>query len=163
MTLSIRNPDQLVAAIPHMLGFKPRESIVFVPMRSDLPVARVDLPTTSRDNELVWHSIRDGLTRYAHPGAAVGIVCFAADRQLAGRVGREFAGRLDTIGIDTLVLLWTDETRWADLATGDTGLQTDAARERIAAITVLSGRAQPAPSRESSATPKPTFRTSSPR
>jgi hypothetical protein len=64
-------------------------------------------------------------------------------------VGREFAERLDTIGIATHLLLWADETRWADLVTGDMGLQTDAARERIAAITVLGGRSQPATSRDS--------------
>ena len=149
MTLSIHSPDELVAAIPHLLRFKPQESIVFVPMRSDLPVARVDMPTTPRDQELVWRSIRDGLTRYAQPGAAVGIVCFTADRQQADLVGREFAERLDTIGIDTHLLLWADETRWADLVTGDMGLQTDAARDRVAAMTVLSGRPQPAASRDS--------------
>lgn len=87
MTLSVRNPDELVAAIPHLLGFKPHESIVFVPMRSDLPVARVDLPTTPRDRELVRRSIRDGLTRYAKPGSSVGIVCITADRQKAKEVG----------------------------------------------------------------------------
>lgn len=149
MALSVQNPDELIAAIPHLLDFKPQESIVFVPMRSDLPVARVDLPTTPRDRELVWRSIRDGLTRYAQPGAAVGIVCFTADRQQADLVGREFAERLDTIGIATHLLLWADETRWADLVTGDMGLQTDAARERIAAMTVLDGRPQPAASRGS--------------
>ena len=149
MTLSVRNPDELVAAIPHLLGFRPQESIVFVPMRSDLPVARVDLPTKPRDRELVWPSIRDGLTRYAKPGSSVGIVCITADRQMAEEVGHEFAARLDTIGIDTRVLLWADETRWADLATGDMGLQTDAARERIAARSVLGGRTQPAASRDS--------------
>jgi hypothetical protein len=149
MTLSIHSPDELVAAIPHLLGFKPEESIVFVPMRPDLPVARVDIPTTPRDQELVWRSIRDGLTRYAQPGAAVGIVCFTADRQQAKLVGREFAERLDTIDIDTHLLLWADETRWADLATGDMGLQTEAARERVAAMTVLGGRPQPATSRDS--------------
>jgi hypothetical protein len=149
MTLSVHSPDELVAALPHLLRFKPQESIVFVPMRSDLPVARVDMPTTPRDQELVWRSIRDGLTRYAQPGAAVGIVCFTADRQQADLVGREFAERLDTIGIDTHLLLWADETRWADLVTGDMGLQTDAARDRVAAMTVLSGRPQPAASRDS--------------
>lgn len=152
MTLSVQNPDELVAAIPHLLRFKPQESIVFVPIRSDLPVARVDIPTTPRDQELVWQSIRDGLTRYAQPGAAVGIVCFTADRQQADLVGREFAKRLDTIGIDTHLLLWADETRWADLVTGDMGFQTDAARDRVAAMTVLGGRPQPAVSRDSLAT-----------
>lgn len=149
MTVPIKNPDELVAVIPHMLGFKPEESIVFVPMRSDLPTARVDIPTTPRDQALVWQAIRDGLTRYAQPGAAVGIICFTADRHHADVVGREFAERLDTLGIDTHVLLWADETRWADLVTGDMGLQTDAARERVAAMTVLGGRTQPAASRGS--------------
>lgn len=149
MTLSIRSPDELVAVIPHMLRFKPQESVVLVPMRSDLPVARVDIPTTPREKELVWRSIRDGLTRYAWPGAAVGIVCFTADRQQADLVGREFAERLDTIGIDTRLLLWADETRWADLVTGDMGLQTDVARERVAAMMVFGGSSQPAASRDS--------------
>jgi hypothetical protein len=148
MRLSIHSPDELVAVIPHMLRFKPHESIVFVPLGSDLPTARIDLPTTERDRELAWRSIRDGLTRYALPGAAVGIVCFTADRQQADLVGREFAERLDSIGIETHLLLWADETRWADLVTGDMGLQTDAARERVAAMTVLGGRPQPAASRD---------------
>ena len=63
MTLSIHSPDELIAVIPHMLGFQPEESIVFLPMGSDLPVARVDIPTTARDQDLVWRSIRDGLTQ----------------------------------------------------------------------------------------------------
>jgi hypothetical protein len=28
MTLSVQNPDELIAAIPHLLGFRPQESIV---------------------------------------------------------------------------------------------------------------------------------------
>ncbi|WP_420914161.1 DUF4192 family protein [Arsenicicoccus piscis] len=43
MTLSIHSPDELVAALPHLLGFTPEESIVFVPLRPDLPLARIDL------------------------------------------------------------------------------------------------------------------------
>lgn len=149
MTIPIKNPDELVAVIPHMLGFKPQESIVFVPMGSNLPTARLDIPTTPRDQAQAWRSIRDGLSRYARPGSAVGIVCFAADRQQADLIGREFAERLDIIGIETHLLLWADETRWADLVTGDMGLQTEAARERVAAMTVLAGRPQPAASRDS--------------
>ena len=149
MTLSVRSPDELIAVIPHMLGFQPEESLVFVPMGSDLPVARVDIPITPRDQELVWQSIRDGLRRYAQPSAAVGIVCFTAERATADLVVHEFADRLDTIGIDTRVRLWADETLWSDLDSGYMGLQTEAARERVAALTVLGGRAQPPVSRES--------------
>jgi hypothetical protein len=149
MSLSIHSPDELIAAIPHLLGFKPQESIVLIPIRSDLPTARIDLPTTPRAQELAWSAIREGMSRYARPGAAVGIVCFTTDRQRADLAGREFAERLDTIGIDTHLLLWADETRWADLATGGMGLQTDVARERVATMTVLAGRPQPAATRDS--------------
>lgn len=149
MSLSVHSPDELIAAIPHLLGFKPQESIVLMPIRSDLPTARIDLPTTPRAQELAWRAIREGMSRYARPGAAVGIVCFTTDRQQADHVGREFADRLDTIGIDTHLLLWADETRWADLLTGDMGLQTDAARKRVATMTVLAGRPQPASTRDS--------------
>ena len=133
MALSVRSPDELVAAIPHLLGFKPKESLVFLPIRSDLPAARVDMPTTARDRDTVWHSISSAFIRYAEPGASVGIVCITDDRALAEAVGPQFAARLDAIGIDTRLLVWADETRWADLDTGDMGLQTDDARERIAA------------------------------
>jgi hypothetical protein len=149
MSLSVHSPDELIAAIPHMLGFKPQKSIVLVPIRSDLPTARIDLPATPRAEELAWSSIRKGMVRYARPGAGVGIVCFTHNRQQADLVGREFVERLDTIGIDTHLLLWADETRWADLVTGDMGLQTDAARERVATMTVLAGRPQPASTRDS--------------
>ena len=149
MSLSVHSPDELIAAIPHMLGFKPQESIVLIPIRSDLPTARIDLPTTPRAQELAWRAIREGMSRYARPGAAVGIVCFTTDRQRADVVGREFAERLDTIGVDTHLLLWADDTCWADLATGVMGLQTDDARDRVATMTVLAGRPQPASTRDS--------------
>lgn len=106
MTLAVQNPDELIAVIPHLLGFDPEESIVFLPMRSDLPVARVDLPTTARDRDFVWNSIRDAFSRYAQPGTSVGIVCITADRAMAEEIGPEFAARLDSIGIDTRLVVW---------------------------------------------------------
>ncbi|TIC85591.1 DUF4192 family protein [Nocardioides sp. GY 10127] len=149
MTLSVRSPDELIAVIPHLLGFKPEESLVFLPMSSELPAARVNLPTTPYDREVVWSSIRDAYSRHAQPGSSLAIVCLTADRETATDVGHEFGARFDSIGIDTRVMLWADGTRWADLDTDDMGLQTEDARERIAAATVLTGRAQPTTSRDS--------------
>lgn len=148
MTLSVRSPDELIAVIPHLLGFKPEESLVLLPMSSELPAARVDLPTTPHDREVVWSSIRDVYGRHAQPGSSLAIVCLTADREKATDVGHEFAARFDSIGINTRVMLWADDTRWADLDTGDMGLQTEAARERMAAATVLHGRAQPVATRD---------------
>lgn len=120
-----------------------------MPMGSELPVARVDLPTTPRDREVVWRSIRNAYGRYAQPGSSIAIVCFTADREKATEVGQNFGARFETVGIDTRIMLWADDTRWADLDTGDMGLQTEAARERVATATVLTGRAQPAANRDS--------------
>jgi len=65
MKLSVHSPDELVAAPPHLLGFKPEESVVFVPMRADLPIARIDLPTTPRDRDAAWEAIRAPFTSVA--------------------------------------------------------------------------------------------------
>lgn len=111
MTLSIHSPGELVAVIPHLLGFKPEESIVFLPMGSDLPSARVDLPSKGRDRELVWRSLRDAFSRYAQPGSSVAVVCLTADRDEATIVGHDLAARMRSIGINTPVTLWADETR----------------------------------------------------
>ncbi|MFT3872670.1 MAG: hypothetical protein QM714_08495 [Nocardioides sp.] len=67
---------------------------MFLPMGSDLPVARVDLPTTTRDRELVWRSIRDAYGRYSQPGSSLAIVCLTADREMATDVSHEFAERV---------------------------------------------------------------------
>lgn len=152
MKIVVQTPDELIAALPHLLGFKPAESIVFVPMRSDLPVARVDLPTTPTDRELVWRSLHDAFSRYGGSRASFGIVCMTDDRTYADVVSREFAVRLDSIGIGTQMRLWASDSHWGDLNSGESGRQTESARERVAAMTVLAGQAQPAASRGSLAT-----------
>ena len=148
MTLSIHSPDELIAAVPHLLGFKAEESIVFVPLRPDLRLARVDLPSTANQCAEVWDAIRGAFGRYAQPGASVAIVCMTHERQAADLVGHDFATRLASIGIDTPLLLSADATRWYDLDSGDSGLQTEAARDELAATTVLAGRAQPVSNRD---------------
>lgn len=148
MRLSIHSPDELIAALPYVLGFKPEESLVFVPMRSDLPVARIDLPVTPQDRELTWDSIGAVFSRHARPGASVGIVCVSADSQHADLISQDFATRLDTIGIDTRLRVWADDSNWIDLESGNSGVQSEAVHERIEAVAVLGGRARPAPSRE---------------
>lgn len=148
MSLSIHSPDELIAAVPHLLGFNAEESIVFVPLRADLPLARVDLPTTASQRDEVWDAIRGAFGRYAQPGASVAIVCMTQDRQAAELVGHDFAVRLAGIGIGTPLKLSADATNWYDLDSGDSGLQTESARDQLAATTVLAGRAQPVTSRD---------------
>ena len=51
MDLVVQSPDELLAAVPHVLGFKPEESIVLVHFRHGLPITRVDLPRTAADRK----------------------------------------------------------------------------------------------------------------
>lgn len=80
MKFSVRSPDELISVIPHILGFTPRHSLVLVPLSPELPAARVDLPTSAREREQAWDSIGGVYARHARPGAKVGLVSFAADR-----------------------------------------------------------------------------------
>lgn len=148
MTLSIHSPDELIAAVPHLLGFKAEESLVFVPLRADLPLARVDLPTTAAESDEVWDAISSAFSRYARPGASVAIVCLTHDRQAAELISYDYVDRLASIGIGAPLKLSADDTHWYDLDSGNSGLQTEGARDQLAATTVLAGRAQPVKNRD---------------
>ena len=149
MDLVVGSPDELLAALPHVLGFKPEESIVLVPFGPGLPITRVDLPKNARDREEVWDALRGPYSRHARPGARVGIVCLTEDRRSAELASQHLSNRLETLGITTDLRLWADGERWREFNSGATGLQTQEAAERIAATTVLIGAVQPAASRAS--------------
>ncbi|MBU1802491.1 MAG: DUF4192 domain-containing protein [Actinobacteria bacterium] len=149
MDLVVQSPDELLAAVPHVLGFKPEESIVLVPFRPGLPITRVDLPRTAADREEVWDALSGPYGRHARPGARLAIICITEDRRSAELVSQHLSNRLQDVGITTHIRLWSDGERWREFNTGLTGLQTPSTAERIAAATVLTGAAQPAASRES--------------
>jgi hypothetical protein len=149
MDLVVQSPDELLAAMPHVLGFKAQESIILVPFGPGLPITRVDLPKTARDREEVWDALSGPYSRHARPGARVGIVCITADRRNAELASQHLSNHLDTVGITTHLRLWADGERWREFNSGATGLQTQATVERIAAKTVLTGAAQPAANRAS--------------
>jgi hypothetical protein len=149
MDLVVQSPDELLAAVPHVLGFKPEESIVLVPFRPGLPITRVDLPRTAADREEVWDALSGPYGRHARPGARLAIICITEDRRSAELASQHLSNRLQDVGITTHIRLWSDGERWREFSTGQTGLQTPSTAERIAAATVLTGAAQPAASRES--------------
>ena len=149
MDLVVQSPDELLAAMPHVLGFKPEESIILVPFGPGLPITRVDLPKTARDREEVWAALSGPYSRHARPGARVGIVCITEDGRNAELASQHLSNHLDTVGITTHLRLWANGERWREFNSGATGLQTQATAEGIAAKTVLTGAAQPAANRAS--------------
>jgi hypothetical protein len=139
MDLVVQPADELLAAMPRVLGFKPEESIILISFGCGLPITRVDFPTSARDRDEVWDAIGDVYARHARPGARIGIVCITEDRRNAELASQHLATRLETIGIATHLRLWADGERWREFNTGATGLQTQATAERIAGKIVLTG------------------------
>lgn len=147
MDLVVNTPDELLAAVPHVLGFNPEESIVLLPLRPGLPVTRVDLPRSASDREQVWEALSGPYGRHARPGARVAILCFTENRLFARLGSADLSDRLASLAITTHLRLWSDGDRWREFNSGATGLQTHAAAERIAVAAVLAGIAQPAANR----------------
>lgn len=47
--LRLRSQEDLVAAVPHLLGFHPEDSLVIVCLAGDGPVLRIDEPATAEE------------------------------------------------------------------------------------------------------------------
>ena len=75
MKISVSSHDELLAAVPHMFGFTPYESLVLYPFAPGLPRVRVDLPTSQTARDGVWESLEVPFGRHARPGSAVAIIC----------------------------------------------------------------------------------------
>jgi hypothetical protein len=147
--LVVRTPEELLAAVPHMLGFNPQESIVVVPVTRGLPVARVDLPRNEEDRDEVTRNLRGPYERYACPGAMVALVCVTEDRRDAESATQHLVAGLEKVGVATQVRLWATDERWVELNTGQAGNRTQDTSTRIAAEAVMAGTARPAATRAS--------------
>jgi len=145
----VRTPDELLAAVPHMLGFNPQDAIVLVPVSRGLPLARVDLPRTAEDRDEVMRNLRGPYGRNARPGAMIALVCVTEDRRSAELASQHVAAGLEKVGVSTQVRLWATEERWVELNTGLAGNRTPETSTRIAAESVIAGTARPAATRES--------------
>lgn len=144
----IHTPDELLAAMPHMLGFNPQESIVLMPVSKGLPMARVDLPRTGPDRDEVLDSLRGPYGRNARPGATVALVCVTEDRHSAELASQHLAAGLERIGVAAPLRIWATDQRWVDLNSGAAGHRIAEAASRFAAQAVVAGRPWPAGTRE---------------
>jgi len=149
MDLVVRSPDELLAALPHVFGFNPAESVVLVPLTRGLPAARVDLPTTGGDREVVRETMSGTYQRHARRGAEVALICVTENRRQAELASDHLADGLERAGVSVPLRFWATEDRWTDFSTGQSGSRTPEVSSRIGAEMVAAGRARPAASRES--------------
>ena len=150
MKITANGPDELIAALPHILGFHPEESLVLVPFTSGLPVARIDLPRDHVERFVAASQLTAPFLRLAREGdldARVAVVCLSEDGQASELAASAITDALSPrVGVP--LKLWADERTWTDLDTGTRGPRTSEAESRYAAETVASGRRMPARARE---------------
>lgn len=150
MKMTAHGPDELVAALPHLLGFSPEESMVLVPFSPGLPVARIDLPRDEYDRSVAVAQLAAPFLRHAHnagPDPKLAVVCLTEDGQAAASAATAIAAAL-TPRVAVPLRLWASDQAWTDLDTGKSGPRSNEATTRFAAEAVASGRQLPARARE---------------
>lgn len=110
--LSARGPEDLLAAVPVVLGFEPRDSAVLMTFGGPRPFhARVDLPTRPEDAEAVAEVLLEPSLRHEVEGVALLIYADAAD-ETARRTTAVLHERFEAAGLRVLALVRADGGRW---------------------------------------------------
>lgn len=147
-TKTIRSADELIAVVPHILGFHPEESLAVLPLSTNMPFSRIDLPTTPAEASANARSLTNAYRSHSSPGSTVALVCFTEDQALARQFTDVVRDHLAAGGIGVAVTLSSDNRSWTDLDTGSSGPLTASAAARFGAEQVAEGRATPASSRD---------------
>lgn len=148
--IRVSEPADLVAAVPTLIGFRPRESLVLIALggrsgRRIGLVLRVDLPPPEHVRELA-EQVAASLEADAPDGAAVLVVGSVGDgRPVREDVASAVVEELEERGIAVRMLVWAERieagARWACL--GDcrcTGALPDPAATPAAATAVAGGQ-----------------------
>ena len=144
-TLRIKNPGDLLAAVPGFLGFHPRDSVVLLTTGAARNPfhARVDLPDDIDEvDDLVAHLVR--VSRRAGTDQ-VAVVIYTADRALADVVMVMLETDLADVGVAVVMGVRADGERWFWLAgsMGDCageGTPYDVSTHPITVEAVVDGR-----------------------
>jgi hypothetical protein len=116
-TLTARCPEDILAAVPVVLGFHPADSLVLLTFDARKPFhARVDLPPSPADDDEVICSLLE--PSLLHAVGRVVLVAFTSDAALAGRIGRAAAEAFEGEGIGVLDLLRVYDDSWWRVPSG---------------------------------------------
>jgi hypothetical protein len=119
-TLTARGPEDLLAAVPVVLGFRPSDSVVMLTFDARRTFhARVDLPPPDdADDDLpaLSAALRDPCL--VHGVGRVALVVYSADAALAARVGARLRGDFTAVEIGVIDVLRAHEGLWWQVPTG---------------------------------------------
>ncbi|MGY2876143.1 hypothetical protein ACVW00_003333 [Marmoricola sp. URHA0025 HA25] len=142
--IKIRSHEELIAAIPHALGFKPVKSMVCVPFGRG-PIARVDLPDVGDELE-PWLKTLTDVYLHSHRPERIALVAFGDDSPQVVKTLNALSDALST-GPDVGPVLWVRDEEWTELLTGARGTLSPSAGARIDAEYAVRGRVMPVGSR----------------
>lgn len=150
MKISAKGPDDLVAALPYMLGFTPQDSLVLVPVSPGMPAARIDMPYDEAERVIVADQLAAPFLRHARnagPEPMLALVCLTEDRDAATKAAEAVTDALWP-QVAVPVKVWATDRNWTNLDTGEHGVRTTDASSRFAAEAVAAGHQLPAAARE---------------
>ena len=110
-TLTARTAEDVLAAVPLVLGFVPEESVVMLTSGATHPFhARLDLPRTGKDRRAAAESLVGPTVR--HRVGRVVFVLYAADAALARSCAKVLVRTFLRRGVDVADVLRSDGSRW---------------------------------------------------
>lgn len=142
--ITASTPEDLLAAVPLMLGFVPCRSVVMLTFDAERAFhARVDLPTSAEEVADVVGALLGPARR--HRVRRVVFVVYATDPVPARQVAAALAEHFAASGIDVLDALRADGSHWFPLLRGHPGVATggvpyDVSHHPFAVASVLDGR-----------------------
>jgi hypothetical protein len=144
-TLRARTPEDLLAAVPCILGFRPADSVVMLTFGRPGQAfhARVDLPGDPADHPAAVAVLLDPVLR--HGLERVAFVLYTRDPVPAELLADELASDFAEAGVEVVEVLRADGERWFPLSPwhgpGDEGGRPyDDRTHRFLAQSVLEGR-----------------------
>lgn len=145
-TLTATGPEDLLAAVPLVLGFTPEDSLVMLTFAGAHRFhARLDLPAgpgSSLERELVVSGMLEPALR--HQVTRVAFVLYTEDRRLARRLGAALTRAFGEAGIEVVDLLRAAKGRWHPAMDPPTrpsrGEPYDPERHRFRAQAVVAGQ-----------------------
>jgi Domain of unknown function (DUF4192) len=114
-TLTAHGPEDLLAAVPVLLGFKPEESLVLLTLEALRPFhARVDLPSPDELDESLAELVETLLSPCrSHGVGRVALVFYGADARLAAEAGAELRRAFEADGVRVLDVVRAHAGRWS--------------------------------------------------
>jgi len=139
------NPSEIVAAVPYLLGFHPKESLICLPRVAGPPVARIDLPKEVGD----YYALENGLVPMYErmPPQDLILVAYGVDEEQCTRTLRFMQGALKHTA-STNVALYVNGEQWLDIDTRESGVVTLVDVDRVTVTAMESGVPRPVDSRE---------------